>query len=239
MRKHLVYVAFITAIFFAACDIGGESVEGNGHLKSENRNIRDVTKIKVSGDMDVFVEAGAPSVKVEADENLMRYIETEADNDWLEIKTRDNTNINSHNPVKVYVTVSNISDLKVTGSGNITCDKKFSSNSKMSFSVTGSGKIIADINAPAVDANITGSGDLNIKGETRNADVHITGSGNYICPDLKAENATVDISGSGDANLFADVRLKATIAGSGNVKYQGNAAVENHIAGSGSVIKVP
>lgn len=232
-------MAFIAALFFAACDISGERVDGNGNLKSENRNIRDVTKIKVSGSMDVFIETGVPSVKVEADENVIQYIETEADNDWLEVKTRNNTNINSRNPIKVYVTVRNISDLTVTGSGNITCEKKFSSNNKMSFSVTGSGKIIADINAPAVDASITGSGDLNIKGETRNADIQIMGSGNYICPDLKAENASVNIAGSGDANLFADVRLKATIAGSGDVKYKGNAAVENHIAGSGSVIKVP
>ena len=239
MRKHLVFVALIAAVFFAACDIGGERINGNGNLKSENRNIRDVTKIKVAGDMDVVVKAGAPSVKVEADENLMRYIETEADNDWLEIKTKDFTNINSQNPIKVYVTVSNISNLKVTGSGNITCNDKFSANNKMSFNVTGSGKITADINAPDVDANITGSGDMYIKGETRNADIQITGSGNYICPDLKAENATVDISGSGDATLFADARLKATIAGSGDVKYKGNAAVEQHIAGSGAVTKVP
>lgn len=238
MKIHLVYVVF-AAFFFAACDMGGESVGGNGDLKSENRNIRDVTKIKVSGNMDVFVETGAPSVKVEADENLMRYIDTEADNDWLEIRTRDNTNISSPNPIKVYVTVRNISDLTVTGSGNITCDKKFSSSNKMSFSVTGSGKIIADINAPAVDATITGSGNLFITGETRNADIQIMGSGNYNSPDLKAENASVNIAGSGDANLFADVKLKATIAGSGDVKYKGNAVVESHIAGSGSVMKVP
>lgn len=239
MKKNILYAAFFAASFFLSCNIAGERINGNGNLKSEIRHIPNTAKIKLVGGMDVFVEPGASAVRVEGDENILRYIETKADNDWLEIKTKEHININSRNPIKVYVTMRSISDLKVTGSGNITCDKKFSSGTDMSFSITGSGNISTDINTPAVKADITGSGNLYIKGETRNADIQVTGSGNYDSPDLKAENATVQISGSGNANLFADVNLKASILGSGDIKYKGNAAVEKHIAGSGSVIKVP
>ena len=53
-------------------------------------------------------------------------------------------------------------------------------------------------------------------------EVHIAGSGNYRGGDLKAENASVDIAGSGDASYLPITTLKASVAGSGNVTYRGN-----------------
>lgn len=235
---------FSTTIVMAAallisCGFNGETIRGNGKLSTEVRHPGNVSKIDLSGGMDVFVDEGSPSVKVKGDENILRYVETEVHNGWLEIRTKEHTNIHSSNHIKVYVTSPAISDLRVNGSGNITCDGKFSSGNNMSFNITGSGNITANVNTPAVSAEITGSGNMYLKGETRNADVHITGSGNYTSPSLKAENAAVEISGSGDASLFADNSLKASIAGSGDIKYRGNASVEKHIAGSGSVVNEP
>ena len=214
-------------------------MHGNGKLKSETRSAANTDKLDVMGAMNVFVEQGSPSIRVEGDENILQYIETRTDNDWLEIKTRDHINVRSKNPIRVYVSTPDISALKVTGSGNLTFNNKFSSHNNLSFGVTGSGNIYGNINTPAVNANITGSGNMYLKGETRNVDIQVTGSGNYDSPGLKAENAKVKIMGSGDVNLFADASLNASIAGSGDVKYSGNARVDKSIAGSGSVIKVP
>lgn len=239
MRINVLWTLYITAIFFTSCNFNGETVEGNGNRRSEIRHVGNGTKINVVGGMDVFIDAGAPAIKIEGDENILQYIETRVDDGWLEIKTRNHINIHSSTPVKVYITTPEVTDLKVTGSGNLTCNSKFSSGSNMSFNITGSGNITADINAPAVDAGITGSGNMYIKGETRNVDIRVTGSGNYDSPELKAENANVKIMGSGDATLFADANLKASVAGSGDVRYGGNAAVDKKIAGSGSVIKIP
>lgn len=238
MKKSILCALSIIAIFYISCGFNGETVNGNGNRKSEIRHAGNATKINLIGGMDVFVDEGASAIKVEGDENILQFIETEVNNGWLEIKTRDHINIHSSNPVKVYVTTPDISALKVNGSGNITCNSKFASGNNTSFSITGSGNITANVNSPAVNASITGSGNMYIKGETRNVDIHITGSGNYDSPYLKAENAFVKISGSGDANLFADVDLKASIAGSGDIKYRGKAAVNKSIAGSGSLVQV-
>ncbi|MCW3109608.1 MAG: hypothetical protein JWQ09_4114 [Segetibacter sp.] len=235
MRKGLFFSAFIAAMVLTSCIDMGERVDGSGNIKTENRQVNKAEKIKVSGDMDVYIDQGPASVKVEADDNILQYIETVMDDNWLEIRTRDNVNINTSKPVKVYVTTPDIRDLKVSGSGNIKCNQKFSTNNNTSFDITGSGDITAAINAPKVEAHISGSGNLHISGETKDVEIHISGSGNYDGPELKAENAEVSIAGSGDADLFADERLKASIAGSGNVKYKGNATVDSHIAGSGSV----
>lgn len=233
----MFYAAFIAATLLNSCIDMGERVEGSGNRKSENRQISEARKIKVSGDMDVYIDQGPRSLKVEADDNILQYIETTVNDNWLEIRTRDNVNINTNEPVKVYITTPEVTDLNVSGSGNIKSNSLFSTDNNTSFSISGSGDITAAINAPKVETHITGSGNLHISGETKDVKIRISGSGNYDGPDLKAENVDVSIAGSGDANVFADDKLKASVAGSGNVKYRGNATVDSHIAGSGSVNK--
>ncbi len=237
MKNLFLLTAFITTFALTSCYFGGERIKGNGNIKSENRQIGNVSRINLSGDMDVFVTQGPASVRVEADENILPLIETREDDGWLHIGTRENTNIHTNNPIKVYVTSPRIAALDVDGSGNITGNSKLISSDEMSLDISGSGNINVEVNAPKVEAAISGSGNLNVAGETREVELHIAGSGNYRGADLKAENARVDIAGSGDASLFADVSLKASIAGSGDVKYRGNATVEKNIAGSGTVRK--
>lgn len=232
-----MFLTALVTVLLNSCINMGERVKGSGNTKSENRTVSKAERIKVMGDMDVYIDQGPTSLKVEGDDNVLPYIETVADGDWLEIRTKDDVNFNTSKPIKVYVTTPNITDLKVTGSGNIVCNQKFSTDNNSSFDITGSGDITTAISAPKVEAHISGSGNLHISGETKNVEIHVSGSGNYDGADLKAENANVSIAGSGDANLFADNKLKVSVAGSGNVKYKGNAIVESHIAGSGSVTK--
>ena len=213
----------------------GKRVKGNGNFESETRNISHATKIKVEGGMEVILDSGATSIRVEADENIIPYILTDLDDNWLRIRLKRNISITTSNTMRVYITTPTIYNIRVAGSGNVTSEKKFWSKKPISFDIAGSGDITIDVNAPKVDADIAGSGNLMITGETRDVDVSIAGSGNYQGMDLKAENARVSIAGSGDAFVFADVKINAKIMGSGNVKYKGNASVDKKVMGSGKV----
>jgi hypothetical protein len=237
MKTAALSIILVTILTTTSCRFSFHRINGNGNVITEKRGVNRAEKIRVVGSLDVFVQSGPAGVRVEADENLLPYIQTNTVDGWLEIKTKDNVNISSSNAIKVYVTTESLSDLSVTGSGNITCNDEFLSSKKTSFEVTGSGNLFAKINAPSVDAEITGSGNLQIAGETRDVDVEINGSGNYRGINLKAENAKIDIAGSGDADVFADNILRADISGSGTVKYKGKANVKSDINGSGNVHK--
>jgi hypothetical protein len=238
MKKlsQLLFVFFFTCL--TSCIDTGRRVNGNGHVTTETRSVNTTNRIKVLGSMDVILDEGTPGVKVEADENIIPYILTDVRDGWLEIRTENHVNLNSHNGIKVYVSTPSVSGIKVAGSGNVNGSKKLFTNDKVDFNVAGSGDITCDINAPEVNASITGSGNINLAGETRDVSVHITGGGDYDGRNLKAENASVNITGSGDVNLFADASLNVKVTGSGSVKYKGNATVNQKIIGSGSVEKM-
>lgn len=236
--KLLLLIITLTLLLPACIDIDtGEHVTGNGNRTTEDRRVKNAEKVKVTGDMEVILAAGPTSVKIEADENVLPYITTAMNDDWLEIRLKDHMNIHEGH-IKVYVTSPQFSHIAVTGSGNVSAEQKMESDEPLRFDVTGSGNIIMAIHSPRVNAGITGSGNINLSGETKDVDVSVTGSGNFNGLDLRAENVKVDIAGSGDVSVHANANLNADIHGSGNVKYRGSAAVHKNIGGSGAVDKV-
>ena len=66
-----------------------ETIKGNGNLKKEKRNASGYTGIELQGSMDVQIDYGSSnSITVEADENLLPYIETEVENGNLKIRQK-------------------------------------------------------------------------------------------------------------------------------------------------------
>ncbi len=107
-----------------------------------------------------------------------------------------------------------------------------------SLSVRGSGKLSGDgIKAPALQIVVTGSGDVKLqKLSLDEASLKISGSGNA---DLsgKAGRLVLSISGSGDINtraLEAD-EVSVSIAGSGDASVNARKTLAVSIAGSGDV----
>lgn len=213
-------------------------VRGNGDMITQSRNVDHFSGIKLLGSMDVtLIKSDKTSVEVEADENIMPYIETYVEDGNLVIKMKDNISINSHHDINVRVSCSQIKSLRIAGSGNINGEGKFTSDDAMDIEVVASGNLKLDLNAPSVKVGVVASGNADLSGETKSIDISNTASGNVNASELKAEDAKVSITGSGEVHVYASVKLDASIMGSGNISYKGGAAVTQKILGSGEISK--
>lgn len=236
MKKWLPALLFCS-LLFSSCDY--RRVRGNGHLETDDRSVSNASRIRVSGAFDVELTQGpVTSVKIEADDNLLPYIVTREEDGILRIETKDHTNLSSEHAITVYITTPQLQSFHLSGSGNITGKTKFAGSDKLSLKIAGSGNISLDVNTPELSADISGSGDMELKGETSRQTISIAGQGDYKAEDLKSENTSISIAGSGDVRVFADVLLDVNIAGSGSVYYKGAASVKQHIAGGGEVRKI-
>lgn len=219
--------------------MGGKRVTGDGELSTENRTVGDFRGVEVTGSMQVIVSQGpTATVRVEADRNLHSYIVTELDGEVLEVRPKKGYNLRPRAHIKVYVTAPQYHTLAVTGSGKIQSASKITSSEKLKVDVTGSGDIIADVDAPTVNTEITGSGSITLNGNTRTLGTEITGSGEVHNFNLLSEATEIEISGSGNAEVYASKQLNINIAGSGDVQYKGNPTVNQSVAGSGNIRKV-
>lgn len=238
MRILLVSLFFI-AVAVSCRHIGGERVKGNGNERTEDRPVGSFTSVSSFGGYDVFLTQGSGySVKINADENLMSYIETIVEDGVLKIRTKEGYWLDSHGDLEVHISAPVYSKVKTFGSGNIISENKLNNTSAIELELSGSGDIKVELNAPEVRAELRGSGNINVGGETRTFVGEIRGSGDIRASNLKAENVDVDIAGSGNADIYASVKLNVDVRGSGDVKYRGGAQVSSEIKGSGSVKKV-
>ncbi|NMH29174.1 head GIN domain-containing protein [Flavobacterium silvaticum] len=191
--------------------------------------------IEVSGGFKVKLVPGTEgTITLSGPQKALDATTVECHDGTLEISSKGMSKSSS---VTVTIPVNEICGLGLSGSGEITSNYVLKSDS-FQLRLSGSGKIAVQIDSKKASALTSGSGNIFIGGNSTQFECGISGSGEIIADDLKTQNVTAQISGSGNCRVYCDGALKAQIAGSGNVKYKGNAdAVEQDIVGSGNVIK--
>jgi hypothetical protein len=207
-----------------------------GQTVKESRDVSGFTGVALAFSGNVYVTQGNQfKVEIEADKGVMDVLLTELHGDVLVFKTKNGVWRNL-GQVKAYVTMPEINELSVSGSGDMICESAVSTN-EIGLSVSGSGSLkLNNLSAREVDADVTGSGDILINGRpaaNSELDARITGSGNIKADGYPVEEVSVQITGSGSAAVNAVKELETTITGSGSVNYKGNPLVNANATGSG------
>lgn len=235
-RNLLIYVMAFSLLFLSAChddDIWG--IRGEGPVVAETRNIADFDQIDLAVDGEVILKQGpTQEVEIEAQENILDILETKVRKGKLEIGFGHHQ-VRRYKEIKIYITVPEVTYLKVSGSGKIIGDTDFESED-VSLVISGSGSIdFGALNATRIDSDISGSGDLYLNGSCAEHLSTISGSGKIRAYELLSAETNIRISGSGNAEISVSDYLKAKVSGSGKVRYKGNPTVDVDISGSGKV----
>lgn len=240
MKKIFASAIIALAVITQSCDlVMHDTIHGSGDITTETRSISDASKISSKGSFDVEVVLGStPSVKIEADDNLIPYILVDNKDGGIEIHTKGDVNLETEKTLKVTVTVSKLEELKLYGNGNGTCKQQITGGDHLILGVYGNGDMDINVNTPKVESTIAGNGNISISGETKDCRIEIDGNGDYKAEGLQTENTEVHIAGSGDARLSASQTLGVHIAGSGDVFYKGSPRITQNVVGSGNIQQI-
>ncbi len=231
MKKILFFAAVI--VMFTAC----RQRHGSGNIITETRQVDHFNAVSVGSTFDVEIQQGAStSVQVEADDNLMKYIETTVSGDKLRIGFKKSFSIiNAH--LKVFITAPAIDRINSSGAAEVKVLGVLKSDHKISLETSGASSIVAEVDAPEVDTDVSGAGNIDVKGRTRTHTARASGSGDIKGRQLLSENVEATCSGAGSIHVYASVHLHAKASGAGNVKYSGDAVVQSQTSGAGEVKK--
>jgi Putative auto-transporter adhesin, head GIN domain len=237
--KRIIPILFLS-IAFSSCHLfHGKRIKGDGNITRQDRPVSGFNRIDVSGAIDVFIRQDSVfGVNVETDNNLQQYIEVYKDGDVLHIHTKDNTNPDPTESIKVYVTAPVYKELEASGACSFNGNSKISQTTPLEIDMSGACDADLVINVPAIKVGVSGACSVTLKGETKDFTAHGSGATTLHCFDLLSENANVDLSGSGNADVYASVKLDARSSGATDIKYKGNAAVNSTVSGAGSIKKV-
>lgn len=228
------FLILLFAIFtLTSCD----HTSGSGNIVTETRNTGSFDAISVGGSFDVEVKMGdAVSVVVEADDNIMKYIETRVSGKTLKINTEDMHSF-SNVHMKVYVTVPALTAISASASAEVTGENMLTSPDKLVFKASSSASIKAEVNAPEIVTDANSSATITLRGKTKDHKTEASSSAEINAFELLSENTTANVSSSANIEVHASVSLNARASSSGNIEYKGAATVTKSENSSGSVEK--
>ena len=213
----------IVCITISACSddvdipliVGDDCLIATGDLVSENRTLPNFTAIVNTIPASVFITQGPlEDIRVEARSGIIGDIRTVINVETLTIRVEDC--IRDLGDVEIHVTIPEITELNITGVGNMTA--------------------VNDLTVTDLELSLSGVGNFNLRGEAQNLNINLSGVGDINAFPLETDVCNIRISGAGDAELFVNDELDVTISGVGDVFYRGTPTVTSNITGSGSVV---
>lgn len=206
--------AYTGKIVIDGVEYGSEVVRGNHRRAEERRSLPCFRRITVEAGVDLSYRPGDRcQARLTGDSNLLGLILTEVSGNRLHIGV--SRSIESQGPLRVEVQSPRLEELEVSGSGNVN---------------------LMGVDTPSLRIELGGSGNVRAEGRADALEVLADGSGNLDLARLRAEEASISISGAADAKVHAARRLKVDVSGAGNVVYYGRPAqVVTDISGAGDV----
>jgi len=189
------------------------------------------------GELDIRL-GDKEELLIETDDNLLQYLEAEQDGGTLRSGTRRGFNLRPSRTVRYTLTVKELEFLGLSSSGNAHAPAL--SADRFEIRISSSGDVSVDgIDADSLDVSISSSGNVEIgEGVVDMQEIHISSSGNYRGESVRSGRATVVLSSSGDARLWAEESLDASLSSSGSVYYKGDPEVSDSHSSSGRVTRI-
>jgi hypothetical protein len=256
----LLLTLIIVALALSACGIGDvKTVRGSGDVVEETREVSGVSGVNLATIGTLVIEVGdTESLRIEAEENLVEYLETEVRGGRLRIGTQGKVNLRNTKPVNYFLTVTDLDTIEISSVGNIEAPDLEASQFSISIGSTGklemgdlevdkltvnissSGDVtMGDLSADTLDVDIDSTGNLNIAGgEVKSQNVTIDSSGKYTAQDLASEEADVRLNSTGSATIWVRDQLKAILRSSGDLRYRGDPTVDATTNSTGEVIQI-
>lgn len=227
------HIARAALLLVGALALAGAS--SAAEVAREQRAVTGVERVVLRAVGDLYVTQGSQErLVIEAEKSLLPQIASHVAQGVLTLDIRGRQ-FSSRHPIRYYLTVKNLKTIDARGSGDISAQNLRGPALDLLLAGSGNASVRA-LETQHLGVRIISSGNVTVDGRASRQTVSIEGAGDYDARRLHASQATVAISGAGNAIVHVRERLTARISGSGEVQYHGHPRVESTITGVGEVL---
>lgn len=205
---------------------------------TKSYNFSNYDTIEVSGDFDVDLNFsnGAESFELEANKNLMDYVEISQEGSTVRMKLKSFWNYKGKMILKVRMNTKMVDTYLLSGDAIVNVNDPIKSN-KVEMSLKGDSILKAEVEAE--DLNIMSKSDsvLTLSGEVSSLNAKLSSDSILKGKDLTSENVKIDLSGDSQAWVNVTSTLSAMASGDSILRYGGNPDVKKSVTKSDSEIR--
>jgi len=209
----LVLIALLT-ISQASAFSFSKGKKGSGDMETRELDLEDFSAIEIGGAFDLDVSFGDyQKVEVTIDDNLWDIFEARVRGDWLKLDWDRSCRPDSDCRIKIVV--RSLEEIKINGAADVN---------------------VSNFRGDEFSYRLSGAGDLEMDGEVDDLDIRISGAGEADTTDLIAKHVNIDISGAGNASVYAEKSIRGRISGVGHIKYYGDPEeADTSVSGMGKI----
>jgi len=215
----------------------GPGRPGSGKVITATREVNDFHAVTVEYPAEIVIQQGsAESIKIEAEDNVIKDIRTDVKDGMLTIDRGNNRDLwaNPSKPVKITIVVKNLDEFNFDSAGTVMLESLTSDS--LDLNVNGAGSLtLNNVQFKTLNCTLDGAGTLTLSGAAEVLNVDMSGFGNFQAADLQTQIANVSIDGAGSATVWAEKSLTASISGAGSINYYGNPTITKNVDGLGSI----
>ncbi len=243
MKKRMINHVFSLALLLglvwtmtSGCTYAAQGVKGDGNVVKQERSVGPFSGIEVGGAFKVFLTQGsAEALVVEADENLLQYIDTDVRGNTLTIK--NTKEINNPKALNVYVTFKDLNELDISGACHLVADDKLKFDN-LELECSGASEVNLKMSAEKLSLDCSGASQMELYGVAGSMDLDVSGASHLDASELEVKTCEADVSGASHAKIFVSDELSADVSGAASLKYKGDAVLKDHdVSGAGSLKK--
>ena len=213
MKKSFI-ITLLIVLIASSCS-KEENYTGSNNIISQERDVSVFNKISSEGVFEVnIIQGPVQSIVVNANDNIINRLKTTVSDNKLSIYLLEGDYSNLS--IVVNITVADLNEIQNVGTGNI---------SALEFNNLGAMRIYN-----------SGTGNINITGSSNSLELINEGTGIFYGYQFTTTNSEIDISGSGDCQVYSSESLLVNIEGSGDVYYKGDPTINANVSGTGSII---
>lgn len=255
MKKFIVIMMTVVAAITATRAMAGNVVTETYPIKSNYTAISVTNMIEV-----VLVDAPKNSIRVEADERLMPYLQIVVKNgvlvlnfdDQREVERLRKRNLNLAD-TRVYISARGVDTFTASGMSEFEADMPIAAStitisasgmSSIDFekvecktfklSISGKTEVDAQVQADKCNISVSGMSEVDLDGRVNHISLKLSGMSEVSLDELHARTAEVYVSGMSEAEVNASESITGGVSGMSNLTTCGSAKVKVSTSGGGS-----
>lgn len=198
-------------------DGGIVDVRGSGHVVTVARSVSGFDAVSARGAVTVIIErSGNEGVHITAEDNLIRYLDTEVRDGVLYVGPRPGVSLAPRREVVFLVEAFEVVEIQGSGAVNMEADVGW---------------------VPQLWVDLSGASSLTLWGAADVADIILSGASRYDALDVETLDTWIEASGASRAWIWAERLLDARASGASQVRYRGTPTVHVQVSGASTVTR--
>lgn len=216
-----------------------QQLRGDGKLLREERTLHSFDKIHIDGTFFIILyQSEEESVSIEADGNLLPYINTEVNQGELRVSFEQGVNLSQFKKMNVTIHLKDLHKLYLKGENIVKSEGQLILN-HLDIIKKGSGTLDLNLSCETLTTKAYNSGSLILVGATHKVEIFNMSKGKIYAKKLIGQYSSIQVTGTGNVTAHAEEEIDIFVTGTGSLLYTGEPKVSRYfVTGKGKVKKI-